>query len=68
VNDTDNRTDFARAIRSMRTIILIFIMCDLALAWFTARELLQASERGSKAGGFLPLPRTEKYSEIGTAR
>ena len=35
----------------MRAIILIFIMCDLALAWFAARELLQESERGSKAGG-----------------
>jgi hypothetical protein len=43
-------------------------MCDLALAWFAARELLQESARGSKAGGFLPLPRTEKYSEIGNAR
>ena len=52
VNDTDNRTDFARAIRSMRTIILIFIMCDLALAWFAARELLQAASGDPKRVDF----------------
>ena len=56
MNHTDNRTDFARAIRSMQPIILIFIMCDLALAWFAGRELHQESERRSKVGGFLPLP------------
>jgi hypothetical protein len=51
VNQTDNRTTLPGQSLPMRAIILIFSMCDLALAWFAARELLQESERGSKAGG-----------------
>ena len=45
VNDTPNSTNFVRAVGTMRRIILIFIMCDLALACFAAHELQLANRR-----------------------
>jgi hypothetical protein len=44
VNNSETSTNFVQATRSMRRIILIFVMCDLALASFAAHELLQESE------------------------